>query len=237
MFDLIKANTVDSRMKALNRFIDFWYGPHKRSYGSTDLDPCLPAVLATFYKRNGCRPPVNKTNSSVDFFYQGSGGHHLLAPMDLGLRSKDRLKFFQEYQGDFDGFTLKNENDPEVWLEGAVPSCGFYSQNEKRIVKLASTLSFFLVTHVVLTSLFELDNSRFHSSASVRTPSALYYEFHTDRADSRLIWDAYIADEPHCPYYVGQVYLFRETILVFDSPSGLTFGSNDDHHADLFTSE
>jgi hypothetical protein len=236
MFDLINANTVSKRMKELNRFIDFWYGPHKRSYGSSDLEPCLPTVLTAFYKRNAFRPPVNQKIASFDFFYQGGGSHHLLAPTDLGLRSKDRVKFFQEYQGDFDGFTLKNENDPEVWLEGYVPYCGFYSQNNKRIVKLASTLSFFLVTHVVLTSLFELDNSRFHSATSVRDPNALYYEFHGARADSRLIWDAYIDHEPHCPYYVGKIYLFRDTILVFDSPSGLTFGSNDDHHANLFKS-
>jgi hypothetical protein len=39
-----------------------------------------------------------------------------------------------------------SQNDPEVWLEGYVPYCGYYSQNNKRIVKLASTLSFFLVT-------------------------------------------------------------------------------------------
>lgn len=234
MFDLLNANTLTKRMRELNRFIDFWYGTHKRSYGASELDPSLPAVLAAFYKRNAFRPPVNQKNPNFDFFYQGGGGHHLLAPTHLGLRSKDRVRFFQEYQGDFDGFTLKNEDDPPVTLEGHVPYCGFYSQTAKGSVKLASTLSFFLVTHVVLTSLYELDNSRLHSSASVRDPNALYHEFHTARADSRLIWDAYIDHEPHCPYYVGQVYLFRKTILVFDSPGGVTFGSNDDGHASLF---
>lgn len=151
------------------------------------------------------------------------------------MRSKTRVRFFQEYQGDFDGFTSRNEKDPPVTLEGYVPYCGFYLETEKkRSVKLASTLSFLLVTHVVLTSLYELDNSRFQSSGSVRDPNALYHEFHTARADSQLIWDGYINDEPHCPHYVGQVYLFRDTILVHNSSGSLTFGSNDDGHSKLF---
>ena len=234
MLDLLNATTVNKRMRELNRFIDFWYGPHKRAYQANDLPTGLPDALVTFYKRNAYRPPVNQENANFDYFYQGGGGHHLLAPSELGMRSKTRIRFFQEYQGDFDGFTLKNEGDPHVTLEGHVPYCGFYSETVKRPVKLASTLSFFLVTHVVLTSLYELDNSRFHTSGSVRDQNALYQEFHAARADSQLIWDAYINHEPHCPHYVGQVYLFRDTILVFSSPGGLTFGSNDDGHADLF---
>lgn len=99
MFDLLSAKTVRQRMSELSKFIEWWYGPHKAAYAMKDVPQRLPLPLQRFYKRHGLRPSLN--GFEVEFFYEGGGLHHLFQPKHLEFDRKSRVKFFMEYQGDF----------------------------------------------------------------------------------------------------------------------------------------
>ncbi len=186
MFDISGATTVRQRMDELQKFIDFWYGPHDSSYECHELSEELPLPLTLFYRLNARRPAVKARVPDAEFFYEGDGGHHLFSPPNLGLQSTTHVKFFMEYQGDFEGLTLKREEDPPVWLEGFLPDDALYAGPGKEGKgRLVQTLSEFLVTHVLLVSLYEYDNVRLTLHDSVRDPSRALQEFTSARADSR----------------------------------------------------
>ncbi len=216
MFDLLSANTARQRMRELGRFIEFWYGPHSSVYECQDLPPDVPRALKLFYHRNAYRPPLRSDIcTDIDYFYEGDGGHHLFQPKNL-RREKARLKFFMEYQGEFDGFIDREVDDSPVFLKGYLPhgtvsppeeAYGYPTKGEGT---LAQSLSHFLVTHVLLTTIYE----DYNNARRVYHDESLISSFRNGRTRKQLIWDAGDWTQAHCPNYVGRVYLFRESILV-----------------------
>jgi len=203
-------------MRELAKFIEFWYGPHSHEYECHDLEPDLPLALNLLYKRNGHRPPLRSdVGTDNTYFYEGDGGHHLLSPKDV-RRAKDRIKFFMEYQGDFDGFTDRGGDDPQVFLKGLLPhgtvsppeaDFGYPKAGEGNV---AQSLSGFLVTHVLLTTIYE----DYNSAKRIYDDKMLIESFSRARSRKQLIWDAGDWTQAHCPNYIGRVYLFRDVILV-----------------------
>ena len=149
-FNILAAQAASQRLDELERFIEYWYGPRKDSYGESEERLSrypLPAPLRRFYAFAGRWPPPPETADAAEFFYSGAGGHHL-QPLDyVKVRQDGRLEFFMEYQGDWVGLTLPSEADPPVWLEGR-----FFEDEEvdprRTHTRLAcDSLSRFLVTH------------------------------------------------------------------------------------------
>src|SRR5262249_2317452 len=109
----------------------------------------------------------------MEFFYTGAGGHHL-HPLDHVRQLPDgRLNFFMEYQGDWDGLTLPEGEDPSVWIEGdwddpADEECEDDQQEAgpPKSKKVCESLSKFLVTHCLMTTLYEGENSPCADSGS-----------------------------------------------------------------------
>ena len=48
----------------------------------------------------------------------GAGGHHLQDLDGIKVLRDGRIKFFMEYQGDWNAVTHADEEDPPVWIEG-----------------------------------------------------------------------------------------------------------------------
>lgn len=214
MFDLISAASPSERMLALNTFIDFWYGPHSPQFEDHDLPPGLPLPLRLFYERNGRRPPVHPHFQDSNFFYEGPSGHHLFPPPLLDF-SDGVVKFFMEYQGDFFGYARCEDLDPPVTLRGTLPAgdvydYGFTARESEGDIDLS--LSCFLVTHILLTSIYETQNHERMRHIRERTP-----EFdQLMRGPKQLIWDAGFPTGLHCPYYFGKVYLLEDFQLAHE---------------------
>jgi hypothetical protein len=120
MFRFLAATNAAERMSELERFVEFWYGPRRPEFGVPDTltrYPTLPDPLRRFYAFAGRWPSLD-LRYDAEFFYTGAGGHHLLAPDAVGPAPDGRLRFFMEYQGDWDGVTLPGERDPPVWISG-----------------------------------------------------------------------------------------------------------------------
>ena len=221
MFDLINANTVRRRMRELRKFIDFWYGRHKRKFEVREPDPRLPLPLRLFYRHNGNRP-CPRTNDG--FFYFGETGHKLFAPEHLKFE-RNRVMFFTEYQRDWDGYTLKSEDDPPVWLCGTLPMDRSFEKDEKGERQLSQTLSEFLVTHVLLTSIYELENCA--TMCYGEHHQSLVEKFYRASTVKTLIWDSEALSDPYCPHYAGKIYLYSDYILIYEISRGdLVFASN-----------
>src|SRR5690348_3282157 len=103
MFGFLTACSAQERMNALERFIEFWYGPRKPEYGESEgrLQPLrLPYPLRCFYAFAGRWPFPKPTVINDDsFFYSGEAADHLYTLDHIKLRSDGRLEFFGEYTG------------------------------------------------------------------------------------------------------------------------------------------
>jgi hypothetical protein len=206
-------------MSELEQFIQFWYGPRRPEYGEPDvLDsyPELPGSLRRFYAFAGRWPTPNSGNQ---FFYAGECGHHLL-PLDLvGPTDDGRLRFFMEYQGEWDGVTTPREVDPPVWITdlNVVPN------KTRGARQVCGALSRFLVTHCLMATIFELSNSTNVWPRSHEERSAPAEWFHRERSSAEHLWDA---DPGGCPGYEGSFYLLDEYVLVLETTGGsLSFGA------------
>lgn len=215
MFRFLEARDARERMDELERFLEFWYGPRSPQYGETQQQlrrfP-LPEPLRRFHAFAGRWPPPTPTDS-LEFFYSGAGGHHL-QPLDYVKQRPDgRLDFFMEYQGDWQGLTLPTEADPPVWIEGS-----FNDDDEgleggdgprPRIRIACASLSKFLVTHCLLTSIYEDPNAPCSTYARPGSPLFTFVDANPGRVV--LIWDC---EGCRCPCYQGSVHLMKEGILV-----------------------
>jgi uncharacterized protein (TIGR02996 family) len=221
LFHFLAATNARERMDELEHFIEFWYGPWKPEYGEPESrlrKLPLPYPLRRFYAFAG-RWPAPDPGHGMEFFYTGAGGHHLHDLDSVKLQRK-RLDFFMEYQGDWDGWTLPDEDDPPVWIRGYwEEDAGGQDDEEEgseKTKQVSSSLSGFLVTHFLMTTLYEWENS----------PSRSYDErlgkwFRRSR-DKTRIWTA---EEGGCPSYEGVFYLFAGNILVHQSRSSYRFGA------------
>jgi hypothetical protein len=215
-FHLLTATTTDERMAALERFIEFWYGPRRTEFGESEVGtryPDLPAALRRYYAFAGPWP-MAQPQADASYFYEGEAGHHLFRPAHLELTAAGRLRFFMEYQGDWYGETEPGEADPPVWITGRwdLPEPG-------EGTRLASNcLSRFLVTHTLMTTLYEDGNTRWHCHPFDARGKALVDWFRRTATAKQLLWEVV----PNCcPNYDGSMYLGPHDILVHDTGYGL----------------
>ncbi len=225
VFDLLGCKSVRGRMRELRKFIAFWYGPDRPEFAMSAPDSRLPLPLSLFYRHNARRKFSGHPSWRAEIFYRGAAGHHLLEPEELSYR-RGRVTFFMERQGDWRGDTLQSEEeDPPVWLSGLLPTDQSLVRSVEGERQLRQSLSEFLVTHVLMASIHESENSRFRADGS-HAPT-LVDTFRRARSRKRILWDAGDPAEPGCPHYSGTIWLLHDAILVHETPSGdFTFGSN-----------
>jgi hypothetical protein len=197
-FRLREATTAADRLAELERFLVYWFGPHRAEYGEpADSLAGMPDPLRRFYAFAGRWPSPN--HDSDQPFYTGGGGHHLRAPDAVTARDDGTLDFFMEYQGDWEGLTLPAGDDPPVWLDGC------FDAGDRRREKVSDSLSRFLVTHCLTTILYEDENAP--CSVSARS-GPLVDRFHSNFGPAELLWDAGDLTWPtSCLVYGGQFYL------------------------------
>jgi hypothetical protein len=221
LFRLLSAPDADQRMTELERFIEFWYGPRCPEFGEPDARsryPELPGPLRRFYAFAGRWPSPDPAGDGA-FFYTGEGGHHLLPLNQVGPADDGRLQFFMEYQGDWDGLTTPGAPDPPVWISGRWED----PEEGEGIRQVSEALSKFLVTHCLMTTVYEWGNSPHPRMNSHEVKTALAGWLRRNRGSSELLWEA----EPGgCPNYDGSFQLLHGHVLVHDTGTGyLKFGA------------
>jgi hypothetical protein len=142
MFRFLAKRSARTRLDELERFLEFWYGPRRPEYGEPQRrlrKLSLPYPLRRFYAFAG-RWPAPAPLYRGDTFYEGHGGHHLQTADGVKRLPRGRLNFFMEYQGDWQGLTLTEGDDPPVWIKGV---CG---DGQRGTAQVSGSLSRFLVT-------------------------------------------------------------------------------------------
>jgi len=230
LFGMTDARDAASRMGALERFLEFWYGPNRPEFGEPkdrlDASP-LPYPLRRFYGSAGRQPPLR--NDGNDYFYQGGSGHHLLDLDGIELLPDGRLNFFTEYQGDWNGLTLPDAEDPPVWLKGCFEEDDVGEEDEEgeRTVRVGDSLSAFLVAHCLMATLYESENHV--GSAWAKTGDPLHDYLGTKRASASPLWDARgLAWPRSCLDYGGSFRLVPDDgILVHQTDDAFRFVARD----------
>ncbi len=220
MFRFLAKRSTRTRLDELERFLEFWYGPRRPEYGEPEerfRKVSLPYPLRRFYAFAG-RWPAARQLYRGDTFYEGHGGHHLQPLNGVKALPRGRLRFFMEYQGDFDGLTLAEGDDPPVWIKGV------WGEGERGTAQVSDSLSKFLVTHCLMATLYEFTNSPCNAWADPLAGNANLAEwFRRSRADAVRIWSA---DHRPCSNYVGSFFLLHGSILVHQvGPSAYRFGA------------
>jgi hypothetical protein len=217
MFAFLSARDAAERMTLLERFLVFWYGAARPEHGfaETQLNTmALPVPLHQFYRFAGRRPTPNLRPylqsfefEAEGYFYTGTAGHHLYDPGTLVWTANGRLRFFEEHSGNWQLLTLPTGDDPLVW-----------QQEEGRTTLLSVTLSELLVTHCLMTTLYEEPNTAW--SSPFHLPMArLVTRFEASLHETELLW---IAEYPQIDYS-GAFLLWRGNILVHRRHSAYHF--------------
>lgn len=220
-FTFLEARTAAERMDELGRFIDYWFGKRWPDFCEPEerLNRLpLPFPLRRFYAMAGQRPSANP--ETQELFYTGSGGHHLRDLDSVETTEDGKLDFFMEYQGDWSGLTLPDAEDPPVWLSGL-----FEGEEGEKTVQVCDSLSKFLVTHCLMTILYEYENAPCVISAR---EGPLVARFHDDFGKAVKIWDTTGLDWPiSCLMYRGEFYLipFSGGLLVQKDGADYRFGA------------
>lgn len=215
VFRFLEARSAPERMDELGRFLEGWYGPRRAEYGETEERlgrlP-LPYPLRWFYAFAG-RWPSPEPGQGINYFYTGAGGHHIHDLDGVKRRQDGKLNFFMEYQCDWDGLTLPSEEDPPVWIEGYWddPADDELDDEERdemppKVRQVCDRLSKFLVTHCLMTTLYERENSKCSGSGR-----RLADWFRGEPGQAVRVWSAADCD---CPNYTGELFLFHGGILV-----------------------
>ena len=234
MFRMIEAETAAERMSELERFIEWWYGPRKPEYGEPeDMLYDLPGPLRRFYAFAG-RWPSPASDNGMEYFYTGAGGHHLQSlDMTSARRDLGMLNFFIEYQGDWLGLSEHKGEDPPVWIEG--PPEDVKEEEEEvddrplALRKVSNSLSGFLITHTLMTTIYEHVNSRWWGSFDGGE-----YPMGLVGGDCVRIWSA---EDCLCPNYDGVFDLYEDVVLVHRTPGGSGhFATVDPKAVDYFRS-
>ncbi|AWM38889.1 hypothetical protein GobsT_28830 [Gemmata obscuriglobus] len=231
MFHILTATDADQRLAELERFIQHWYGPRRPEFGEPDAlagYPELPGSLRRFYSFAGQWPSPNP-DSDAEYFYTGGSGHHLLPLAQASPTVDGRLRFFMEYQGDWYGVTTPGEPDPPVWItgrwdeEGAPEGTEDGPEPQAKTRQVSAALSRFLVTHCLMTTVYEWDNSPHPRTSSHAVDTALADWLRRERASAEVLW---AAEPGGCPNYEGSFLLLHGRVLVHDTGSGfLKFGA------------
>jgi hypothetical protein len=225
-FRLLKARSAAGRMDELGRFLEFWFGPRRAKYGEPEKRLArlpLPDPLRRFYAFAGRWPSPDP--GGMDRFYTGSSGHHLRPVGDVELREDGKLDFFMEYQGDWVGLTLPDADDPPVWLSGWLEE----GDDDERTVRVTPSLSKFLVTHCLMTIVYEMENAV--TVAQEQGPLVDYFNSFFEEPWGRSfaparIWDTRGLKWPRsCLDYEGSFYLFAGSILVHRTATDYHFAA------------
>jgi hypothetical protein len=219
MFRFLAKRSARTRLDELERFLEFWYGPRRPSYGEAEnrlRKLPLPYPLRRFYAFAG-RWPAPHPLYRGDTFYEGHGGHHLRTPESVKRLPRGRLYFFIEYQGNWQGLTLAEGDDPPVWIKGV------WGGGQRGTAQVAGSLSTFLVTHCLMATLYEFTNSPCCGWADPLVGNVHLVEwFRRSRPDAVRIWSA---DHRPCHNYVGSFFLFQGSILVHEVGKSYRFGA------------
>jgi hypothetical protein len=219
MFSFLAKRSARTCLDELERFLEFWYGPRRPSYGEPERrlrELPLPYPLRRFYAFAG-RWPAPHPIYRGDTFYEGHGGHHLQPLNGLKRLPRGRLSFFREYQGDWEGLTLAEGDDPPVWIKGV------WGDDQRGTARVAASLSKFLVTHCLMATVYEFTNSPSNAwGDSLAGNLHLAEWFRRSRPDAVRIWSA---DHLPCQHYVGSFFLFHGSILVHEVARSYRFGA------------
>jgi hypothetical protein len=222
MFHLSVATNAAERISELGRFLEFWYGPRRAEFGEPEdrlAAAPVPDALRRFYALAGRWPSPKPYDDDDERFYEGQGGHHLLRLDRVEARDGGQVVFFVEYQGDWQGHVAAGEADPPVWISGRWDEPG-PGEGTRRV---SSTLSGFLVTHCLMTTVYEWANSPHPNGGSYTGLEALEAWFGRERAAAELLWEV----EPGgCPQYDGALYLHRHVLVHVSGRGYHKFGAN-----------
>jgi hypothetical protein len=238
MFRFFEAQTAAERMDELEAFLIYWYGKRRPEYGdSEDALNALPLSypLRRFYAFAGQWPSPEP--NSMEIFYEGGGGHHLRHLEYLEETEDGKLDFFMEYQGDWSALTLPDAEDPPVWLRGYFEGSEEDDEDEdgeEKTILVCDSLSKFLITHCLMTTLYESENALTYYEkdgplVKFVTEELPNMPLYGGREPVKL-WDTRDLHWPEsCLKYEGEFYLAAGTILVHKSPIGklpaYTFGT------------
>lgn len=218
---LHEMTSPDDRMAELERFLEFWFGKRRPEYGVAPevLDQWkLPAPLRRFHAFAGNWPSAEPERQEL--FFTGGAGHHLRALEACTVRDDGTIDFFMEYQGDWEGLTLQSSEDPPVWLNGFLEQ----GRDEERI-QVCDSLSGFLITHCLMTILYECENA----PCSIRAKRGpLVDRFHDRFGPAERIWEVKNWNWPTSVLdYRGQFYLipYSGGILVHRDGDEYFFGA------------
>ena len=204
MFNFLCAPNSADLLTELERFIEHWYGPRRTEYGEAEGDLLsLPVPLKRFLAFAG-RWPSPRAAHDEAFIYTGGGGHHLQPLSMHSVRKDGKLVFFMEYQGDWDGLTLTSGEDPPVWISGHIDP----DSSGRRIRKVSDSLSAFLVTHLLMATAYDDDNS-----SECGSWSPLHDGGRVSPGGAVRIW---AADGCTCPNYEGE-FFWRDGLLIHES--------------------
>lgn len=219
-FRFEEARTAAERIDELGQFLEYWFGKRRPEYGEPeDRLGRWPGPLRRFYALAGRWPSAGP--DTLEWFYTGSGGHHLREPDAVEAREDGKIDFFMEYQGDWSGLTLAEGDDPPVWLSGLIGD----GDDGERTILVGDSLSKFLVTHCLMAILYEYENAPCVLNAR---EGPLVERFHDDFGKAVRIWDTTGLDWPaSCLDYRGEFYLipFSGGILAHRQGPDYRFGA------------
>jgi hypothetical protein len=160
----IPDTTADTRLTYLERFLEFWLGPHRPEYGEPAENLAkleLPGSLRRFYAFAGRWPPSFHPYCANRFHVQDR-----FLPLDPGpwgnvYRSGPYLVFVAENQGVWKVATLPEGNDPSVWVS---EDCS-HRTSSPTWRTLENPLSHFLVTFVLQETIFGSEFLACHENA------------------------------------------------------------------------
>lgn len=209
-FGLRGAKSASERMGALCRFIEYWLGPRKVTYGTPAKQLAkyqLPKPLRLLYGFAG-RWPIAGYN--VPAFSQQNA---LLAPRNL--RERDgKLLFVRENQGCWSCETLPRGEDPPVWFVGE-----HLDDQYDKDSKVCDSLSSFLVTFVLHELLW--------GSRATSADRKLCDLFKANKRKAMSLWSK-------GPFvYSAYDFYFWEHGLVAGLPFGYVFGANEAEHVEF----
>jgi uncharacterized protein (TIGR02996 family) len=213
LFHFHCATSASERLDELEFFLEFWYGSRNPEFGESEdrlKKLALPYPLRRFYAFAG-RWPSPRPSYPNHLFYTGTG-HHLHDLDSVDVLPDGKLNFFMEYQGDWDGLTLPVSDDPPVWIEGALGEDG-----ERGTKQVSDSLSKFLVTHCLMTTIYDSENS-----PCSRWDEKLGNWFQRTERKPVRIWSSL---DCSCPEYDGTFFLFHESVLVLQIGSSFKIGA------------
>ncbi|MDR3634653.1 MAG: hypothetical protein P4L84_12680 [Isosphaeraceae bacterium] len=121
MFAFASATNASELMDELERFIPFWYGPHRAEYGVPHdrlARRGLPGPLRRLYEFAGrWERPCSCCPAGRHWIF-AHDGDRLRTFDDLELADGGKLAFADEVQDAWRCATLTEGDDPPVWVEG-----------------------------------------------------------------------------------------------------------------------